>query len=314
MRIFKTEEQPFVEARLNNLIKALLKIGSKKEARYIFKLATASDDDNKYMKAISLLAKEIMAFITPTIEYYDTQFSRSRKVTDEEDLRMRLGLVGYDINRNTPAGVTVNYVGEDDAPTEINITFNFDVFSDEVKSVLTNKKGLRRNFFVVLTLNDVSEASGGGASIEVSLRDILEGGTNHSIQREFWPALEVFMEQMYHEIAHLDRSGTGTGEGGAEGTIRYLANPGEMMTHSNQVAIILWKQNKDLQTITEEDLVNARYPRKGSKDKVMNYVNLSSPDRIQKYQHLVPEIDLSTIKPRFLELVNGWYQKIKETH
>jgi len=308
------EALSLTEHRLSILSMLLSDIGFKKEAKYISKLASLSDDDSKYMRAISFMAKEIMAFITPTIEYYDTQFSRSRKVTDEEDLRMRLGLVGYDINRNTPAGVTVSYVGEDDAPTEINVTFGFDVFSDEVKSVLINKKGLRRNFFVVLSLDSTSSAIGGGVSIAVSLRDVLEGGTKHSVQREFWPALEVFMEQMYHEITHLDRDGTDLGDGSARDIVRYFINPGEMMSHSNQVAIILWKQNKNLETITEEDLINARYPRDSSKIKVMNYINLSSPDRIQKYQHLVPEIDLSTIKPRFLELVNAWYQKIKETH
>lgn len=293
----------WIEARLLSLDSALKKI------------AQVSDEDSKYMKAVSLLAKKIIDTIAPEIERLDTHWSRSSKRTDPIELGERLETLGFNINKSTDGNVTVKYIGgsEDSPPTDLGIKFNFAMFSPEVQEILTNKKGLKRDFYIELNLNDSSEAYGGGASIGLSVKDIVAGGTNHNVSRKFWDAFDVFREQIYHEVTHLDRSGSSP-ESGKAGTIRYLANTGEMMAHASQAALIYFKNYPDDEAITWEKILSMRFPRDSSKIKVLNYFNLSQQNKIQEYQSLVPEINLSEISSKFLDIANEFYKKIKETH
>jgi hypothetical protein len=251
--------------------------------------------------------------IQPSIEALDFHWSRSIKVEDESDLRERLGILGYNINRDTPAGVKVEYYGGDFAPHEVKVTFSHSVFKKEVQELLTNKKGYKRDFYLLLTLSDTSTASGGGAAIDVSVRDILKGGSRHNVEREFWNALDVFKEQLSHEVTHLDREGSSP-EKGIIGTIRYLLHPGEMMAHAHQAALTYYNQRKEDKEMTWGNLLNLRFPRQSSKDKVANYYNLSQPDRISKYQSQVPDIDLSAVSKTFLNTANRFYRHMKRSH
>ena len=261
------------------------------------------------------MAKKIIDTITPEIEYLDTQWSRSSRRTDPIELGERLEILGYNINKSTDGNVTVKYFGgtDDTPPTYIGITFDFAMFSPEVQEILTNKKGLKRSFYVELNLNDASEADGGSSSINLSVKDIVEGGTNHNVSRKFWNAFEVFREQLYHEVTHLDRSGSSPDSGKA-GTIRYLANEGELMAHAGQVALTYFKTYPEDEIMTWEKILSMRFPRESSKNKVLNYFNISKPDKIQQYQSLVPEIDLAGLSRKFLDVANEFYNKIKETH
>jgi hypothetical protein len=308
------------------MLKQLVKIANRldslgltKEAdladRVMYKLAQISEEDNAYMRSSATLAKEIMNFIVPSIQDLDSHWSRSIKTEDEEDLRIRLGTVGFNINKSTPSGIKVEYLGGDYAPHALNVTMSFDVFSKEAQEILINKKGMKRSITLHLTLEETSEAVGGGSVIDLSLRDILEGGTNHNVIREFWPAIEVFREQLYHEVTHVNRSGSSP-DSGPKGTIQYLMTPGEFLAHAHQVAITYYNQHPKDKEITWEGLLSLRYPRESSKTKVLNYYNLSQPDRIQKYQPLfnLDELDLSKVSSKFLEAVNSYYHQIQATH
>ncbi len=303
--------------RLLSLANRLDSLGLTKEAdladSILLKMAQITEEDSNYARLSTMLYRQIISFIQPSIEALDAQWSRSIKRTEEEELKERLGILGYNINKDTPAGIRVEYDGGDFAPYEIKVLFSHSVFSKEVQEVLTNKKGLKRDFCLILTLNDTSEASGGGASVDVSVRDILEGGSRHNVERTFWNALDVFQEQVSHEVTHLDRSGSSPAPG-AIGTIRYLLTPGELMAHAHQLALIYYSQRKDDREMTWENVLALRFPRNSSRDKVANYYNLSQPDRISKYQSQVPDIDLSTVATRFLETANTFYRHIKETH
>ena len=309
------------------MLKTLVKVANRldglnltKEADYldsiIKKLAQVSQEDAHYMAASTRLAKEIMDFIVPPIQALDVHWGRSKKREEEIEIRERLGVLGFNINKATPAGVTVSYEGGDDyAPQAITVTFAHDIFSPESRAILTNKKGYKRPVFLRLNLNDASEASGGGSSIDISVKNILEGGSAHNVERAFWPAMEVFREQLYHEITHLDRSGSSPSPG-AKGTIEYLMKPGEFLAHAHQVAVTYYHQYPREREVTWDALLSMRYPRKGTQDKVLNYYNLSQPDRIQKYQPLfnIAELDLSKVSTRFLETVNTYYKNIQATH
>jgi hypothetical protein len=317
----------------STILKSLIKVANRldtlgltKESDYldsiIVRIAGITKDDEDYMTASTRLAREIMNFILPSINELDAEWSKLKKVEDYREIQKRLIILGDKINKSTPSGVNASY-----KEGEIQIVFDSAVFTPESQALLTDKKSYPRPVFLFLTLNDTSEASGGGPSIDISVIDILEGGSSHNGEREFWPAMELFIQQLYHEITHLDRYGSSPTPSRREtdkdekdahyrGTINYLMNPGEVLAHAHQAAITYYNQFPNDAEITWDRLLSIRYPKETSRNTILNYHNLSLPDRIEKYQRLFnpSELDLSTVSARFLEVVNSYYRQIKATH